>query len=418
MIKKISIENYKSIRSLKLNMGRLTVLIGDNGCGKTNILEAIAFSSAAANNKLDNDFLASRGIRVTEPAFMRNAFDPQNATKEIRISLEGNNKIAYTCVLQNENSLYSKWVNKQDIPFDIVEELPKRTGEKLAVPSREEYIKLFKEDFIKSIKEQIIKTVEDDPVIFPKEFLELSEEDSKKRDEIIEKIADRFFPEFFKEFLAYNATPHIHKFIIFSPEVSSLRTFEKEGQILPLGINGEGLFKLMKYFSLDPNITKLNEIKKYLDFVDWFDGFDIPQPLSDCDNFIRIKDRHLGEELSYFNPKSYNEGFLYLLFYTCLFSSDDTPKFFAIDSIDNSLNTEICGRLIGNLSILAEKYDKQAIITTRNPAILEQLEIEESGHLIYYVHRDERGSTQLKALSGNDIARQGYHKSVSDLTKG
>jgi AAA15 family ATPase/GTPase len=67
MIQEITIENYKSIQSLSIELGRVTVFIGENGCGKSNILEAIALGSAAAADKLDNEFLAPRGIRVTEP---------------------------------------------------------------------------------------------------------------------------------------------------------------------------------------------------------------------------------------------------------------------------------------------------------------------------------------------------------------
>ena len=54
MIKEIRIKNYKSIQKLKISVGQLTVLIGENGSGKTNILEAIALASAAASDKLDN----------------------------------------------------------------------------------------------------------------------------------------------------------------------------------------------------------------------------------------------------------------------------------------------------------------------------------------------------------------------------
>ena len=68
MIRKVRVENYKSIANLTLDLGRLTVLIGANGSGKSNILEAIALASAAAQDKLDNEFLISRGIRVTERA--------------------------------------------------------------------------------------------------------------------------------------------------------------------------------------------------------------------------------------------------------------------------------------------------------------------------------------------------------------
>jgi len=70
MITEIQIENYKSIQNLKMNLGRVNVFIGENGCGKSNILEAIALASAAANNKLDNEYLAPRGIRNVEPQFM------------------------------------------------------------------------------------------------------------------------------------------------------------------------------------------------------------------------------------------------------------------------------------------------------------------------------------------------------------
>ena len=38
---KIRIENYKSIVDLTLELGRFNVIIGTNGCGKSNILEAI-----------------------------------------------------------------------------------------------------------------------------------------------------------------------------------------------------------------------------------------------------------------------------------------------------------------------------------------------------------------------------------------
>ena len=75
MIRNVRVENFKSIPDLTLDLGRVTVLIGANGSGKSNILEAIALASAAAQNKLDNEFLASRGIRVTETRFMRSAFD-------------------------------------------------------------------------------------------------------------------------------------------------------------------------------------------------------------------------------------------------------------------------------------------------------------------------------------------------------
>ena len=55
MITEFKIENYKSVEKLTINLGRVNVFIGENGCGKSNILEAITLTSAATQDKLDNE---------------------------------------------------------------------------------------------------------------------------------------------------------------------------------------------------------------------------------------------------------------------------------------------------------------------------------------------------------------------------
>ncbi len=115
MLQEIQIENYKSIQKLKLGLGRVTVLIGENGSGKSNILEAIALASAAANDKLDNEFLFSRGIRVTEPEYMRSAFDKEQITQGIKIYFYGKNSdFKFGYVLQNNNKPYSSWLIEEN----------------------------------------------------------------------------------------------------------------------------------------------------------------------------------------------------------------------------------------------------------------------------------------------------------------
>ena len=53
MITNINIKNYKTVVDAGLPLGRFNLLIGANGCGKTNILEAIALAAAASSDKLD-----------------------------------------------------------------------------------------------------------------------------------------------------------------------------------------------------------------------------------------------------------------------------------------------------------------------------------------------------------------------------
>jgi AAA15 family ATPase/GTPase len=91
MIRELHINNYKSLHELTLNVGRFNVFIGENGCGKSNLLEAIALAAAAAADKLDHEFLTSRGIRVTEPQLMRSAFSNESllgGCPRIRLSNE------------------------------------------------------------------------------------------------------------------------------------------------------------------------------------------------------------------------------------------------------------------------------------------------------------------------------------------
>ncbi|MEO7329547.1 MAG: AAA family ATPase [Minicystis sp.] len=87
LVREVSIENYKSIRKLTLELGRVNVLIGANGSGKSNLLEAIALGTAAARNKLDNEYLVPRGIRVAALTVARTPdfliYAPENSALRI-----------------------------------------------------------------------------------------------------------------------------------------------------------------------------------------------------------------------------------------------------------------------------------------------------------------------------------------------
>ncbi|MDZ7898819.1 MAG: AAA family ATPase [Arcicella sp.] len=108
MVKEIKIQNYKSVQDLTLELGRINVLIGANGCGKSNILEAIAFGSAAAEDKLGKEFLSARGIRVTEPEAMRSGFNKVNLSKAISLKIMFDTDV-YFFEIDNKNEAFSDW---------------------------------------------------------------------------------------------------------------------------------------------------------------------------------------------------------------------------------------------------------------------------------------------------------------------
>ena len=373
MIGKITINNYKSVQDLELDLGRVTVLIGANGCGKSNILEATALCSAAAGNKLDHEFLVSRGIRVPDdPRFMRSAFDARSVTDNITVSITGqqggetdDNDVAkepgrFQCALQNkDNSPYSTWSNTA---IEVINRSAKS---------------------IKSFQKELDS----------QENLKVSVATAREILREIDAINQRRLSPL-----------GLRDFLIYSPENSSLRTFETEGQIQPLGIKGEGLFKLLTVLSAEQSTKQLAAIKEKLALLDWFEDFEIVSGLSMGEKNINIRDKYLDDTLSYFTQKSANEGFLFLLFYFTLFISRETPSFFAIDNIDASLNPKLCSRLLTELADLAKTYDKQAIVTTHNPAVLDGLNLNDDEQRLFVVFRNKLGHTKVKRIFKQEAA--------------
>jgi predicted ATPase len=363
MVKEIKIQNYKSVQDLTLELGRINVLIGANGCGKSNILEAIAFGSAAAEDKLGNEFLSARGIRVTEPKAMRSGFNNLNFDKAISLKLLFDTD-EYFFEINSKNEAFSDWksviispTNENSISDDFKKfsELINKSG-------------LLNYKLSEGEKNRIIE--------------ELSNQVKPVTDIINYKLDER------KDFA---------NFLIYAPENTFLRKFEEETQIEPLGIRGEGLFKLLSVMSQETP-EEFQEIIENLELIDWFDGFEIPDNLMFTERRIRIKDRFLEEGLQYFDQRSSNEGFLFLMFYFALFISKYTPKFFTIDNIDASLNPKLCIELIKILTKLAQKHDKQVIFTTHNPAVLDGLNLNDDEVRLLVVNRNIHGHTKVKRV--------------------
>lgn len=324
MITEIVIYNYKSIGELRLELGRVNVFIGENGAGKSNILEAIALAAAAASDKLDNEFLASRGIRVTKPEWMRSGFDHGNAIGSIVLWAKVVEDEFIGWELSNDNRPYSKWGTT-----------PLFSNNKQCDSMSDLNIKL---------------------------------------DEV---------------------TQHLSDFVIYSPENTSLRTFQREGQIEPLGINGEGLLKLLGVLA-DEDFGILKKIKDRMRLLGWFEDFQVRA--ADADGRLDIIDRHLQDGKQFFDHRSANEGFFFLLFYFALFSTNLTPKFFAVDNIDASLNPKLCEKLTSELVQLCKENDKQVILTTHNPAVLDGLNLDDDEQRLFVISRDVDGATQVRRI--------------------
>lgn len=82
MIKNLEIENFKSIKNLKLNCKRINVFIGEPNTGKSNILEALGFLSHLNYDHFE-DFVRFES--------MSNLFYDENLEDKIEIKFDENN---------------------------------------------------------------------------------------------------------------------------------------------------------------------------------------------------------------------------------------------------------------------------------------------------------------------------------------
>ena len=95
MLNKLKIDRFKSIRAAALELGRVNLLIGGNGAGKSNILEAIGVLSAAAYRGLGDSDLARKGVRITPPALMKSAFKNHELPKTLQLTAQLEGSVTY-----------------------------------------------------------------------------------------------------------------------------------------------------------------------------------------------------------------------------------------------------------------------------------------------------------------------------------
>ncbi|WP_342371153.1 AAA family ATPase [Acinetobacter sp. D009] len=394
------ISSFKSIKDLEISVGQVNVIIGENGAGKSNFLEALAVFSAGLSNKLDNEFLTARGIRVVSTETMFSIFSNQPSTSSsifafdtlggVAVMLDYDKESPYPTL--NHNIGYAT----TDIETDESQFFYTNDGDSLLNQKVEE--------LYKNIADKYGSVDEYDKKL--REFMSTNTNDIKAPNSIIEdllKISPYLNIQSY--FDSYNNKKELRKkgdFVIYSPEASKLRIFESESQIEPLGVNGEGLLKLLR-------VMKEHENEKYTKILDiasmfhWVDNIFMGEKEdSKTANKIEIHDRFMDFKIDH---RSANEGFLFVLFYAALFSSKYTPDFFAVDNIDASLNPKLCRVLIKELIKLAKENSKQVFVTTHNPAILDGLDLHDDEQRLFVVERDDEGATQLRRVGVNDLPK-------------
>ncbi len=367
MIKKVKIENYKSVVNQALELGGFNVVIGANGCGKSNLLEAIAMAGLSCSGALLPEMFESRGVRLSESRFMRSAFeevDKEFITLQVETS-------------DGDESLYRIHYNTELKPAqweDVVEE-----DTKILLSSIKDKGSQFKVRDLKDFLEKNLKK---------------SGEEGAVNVSLFESSNHSLI-------LAKSRVNGLRNFSIYSLEETALRSLDTMPST-KLGRTGKGLLPYLKELSkTDEGRQMLGEIKRNMQVIDWFEDLDMPESGLSQDSTLMLKDRYVDETLEFFDQRSANEAFLYLLFYFTLFISDETPSFFAIDNIEAALNPKLCKLVIAKLAKLAKEHGKQVILTTHSPFVLDGLDEITEEKRLFVVSRNSDGYTVVNRIADN-----------------
>jgi AAA15 family ATPase/GTPase len=224
MISEITINNFKSIVDLTLPLSNINVFIGENGCGKSNILEAVAFLSLIGSD-ISNEQLELKGVRTAKSSLIFNSFKNTKTQKSVAFNVKGfNREINYKISDQSENSVSPKWQALRNIvkaPFL----LNVTTGRQ-------------KKDIWTDYPEN-----SDIQGFIEKNGDLVDIHDSIDFNEKVKLIFNLISRTIIEEYL--------EKYLIYSPETLNLRGYQTESKKEPLGIYGENLDVLISSLSKD-----------------------------------------------------------------------------------------------------------------------------------------------------------------------
>ena len=95
--------NFKSIRELDLELGPLTVLVGQNASGKSNVLDVLRFIKQAIRGDLDSAIATRQGIGAVR------RHSPKGGTRDVEVGFEfesGDFRMRYGFVLGSRSGVY------------------------------------------------------------------------------------------------------------------------------------------------------------------------------------------------------------------------------------------------------------------------------------------------------------------------
>lgn len=401
MLKHLRIERFKSVYEQSIEFGKVNLFVGANGAGKSNILEALGVLSAALSNGLEPNTLDLKGVRLSIPNLFKSSFKNHDLPKTFRLEAEFNNG-RYECSIRaSGKSKYLEFFS--EALYDNGVQVFGRSNHGIKLHSALRYIPNFDRDLVDTSRSVW-------SLIGP-----------------VTKISSGLRAEL-EDFA---------RFAIYSPQTAIMRGLAVDDRVVqPLGLTGAGMANAFR----DIQLTGFADFDKILRII-WEPGwsnevnakvFD-PEIVSGRVRseglLLYFKDKYMQATRNLLSAFDASEGTLYLHFVATLLAHKETPRIFALDNVDGTLNPNLVRKLMGHLVAVVtndEIGDRQVFMTSHHPSSLDSIDIFDIRQRIFICSRKHvsglaAGSTSVepllppKDISKKDWVLQKKGRNLSEL---
>lgn len=372
VLNEISIKNFKSLYNVSFQPGKVNVFIGANGSGKSTILEALGILSAAMTDRVNNNSLQRKGIRLSTSSLYKSKF-------------RGLEREALTI------DLGMKWEENSHVYDYMVH---------LTTPTDNDTWKYHSESVNEDGEKKWGRS-------------------NRTNAQINNKIGYFMLADELMDTAFRNMGNYIEKYGIYQPDTLTLRgTVADPTQVTPIGLNGGRLADAMQdlFQKVDgDDLFGSMYMEEILELIDWAEDFTIASPKKSNLNpgvpstrqIIEFEDKYLKRGAT-FTGYDASEGALYVLFMLCLAMHPDTPEMFAIDSFDHALNPRLAKKITEIFSELVIQSNRTVFMTTHNPLVLDGLNLADDNIRLFTVSRNKNGYAELNRIQvSEELLKEG-----------
>lgn len=359
MIERIEIHDFKSIKELKLDLGRVNIFLGANGSGKSNILEALGIVSSASYGIVDDESLQRRGVRPGVPRLYKTSNKHYQRSQQIAFSVNGYGCEYRISLLNPLDSPRPQWDYKTETFEDHNSRILSAIG----------------------VRSQKNKAAGGIPAL----ITELNDGSDELR-----------FLEELRNYAIYNPNTPMLRGIVADPQTR-----------LPVGLSGGGLadgfLELLQNARDNDDLQEC--IEDLLSMFDWVKAVGAEMNISSIlsksvarpKRVITFIDRYMKDNSNKLTAYDASEGVLFALFLMVLCLSKEGPRVFSVDNIDQALNPRIVRRLIIHLHNWFKDLIpyKQMFCTAHNPAVLDGIDFSDDIVHLFTVDRDSKGLSRV-----------------------